>query len=531
MDNCSTTTKKLLGALNVQYTNLYLEDAILSHPDHPSLLSISDTLEKYKIKNLAIKIDDNKIDQLPLPCIVQILNGGNSLFYVLADITDEKVAFFTNKSKLQYISRKKFLDIWTRVCLLVEVSDESKEIDIDRKIFAKRILMGLKIALPSLLLIWAVLGFSKAEIIGDSQTAIYAILFTILKIGGLTVGALLLWFEVDQYNPVLQNFCSGSSGDKVNCDSVLNSKYAKFLNGNLSLSLVGFSYFFATLGYLVLNTFSYPSLSLLSYISILTLPIILLSLYYQGGVIRQWCKFCILIQATLVLEILVVFLGGFYKETIAPETIPLFFALLLLPILFWKLTKPLIEKGKEINLYKRGLKRIKNNSNVLEGLLSKSRKISNSTKGLGISINSPTAKYDVIKVCNPYCGPCAKAHPILEELVDNGKINLQILFTTREDGNDHLTNPVKHFLAIDDQGDKNKTQAALHNWYSADKKDYGNFSQNYPMNGELEKQSKKLKLMRSWCEKETITYTPTIFINGYELPKEYSVEDLKEVLA
>lgn len=185
-----------------------------------------------------------------MPCIVQILNGGDFLFYVLADITNEKVAFFSNNSKLQYMSRKEFFDIWTGICLLVEVSEESREIEIDRKIFSKRILMVVAIVLASLLVTWVVLGFFKAEIFGDSKTTMYAILFTILKIGGLALGTLLLWFEVDQYNPTLQNLCSGSSGNRVNCDSVLNSKYAKFLNGNLSLSLVGFSYFFASLGYL-----------------------------------------------------------------------------------------------------------------------------------------------------------------------------------------------------------------------------------------------------------------------------------------
>jgi len=37
--------------------------------------------------------------------------------------------------------------------------------------------------------------------------------------------------------------------------------------------------------------------------------------------------------------------------------------------------------------------------------------------------------------------------------------------------------------------------------------------------------------MKAWCEKEGITHTPTIFINGYKLPKEYRIEDLKEINA
>jgi hypothetical protein len=34
----------------------------------------------------------------------------------------------------------------------------------------------------------------------------------------------------------------------------------------------------------------------------------------------------------------------------------------------------------------------------------------------------------------------------------------------------------------------------------------------------------------AWCKRERITHTPTIFINGYELPDEYNVHDLIDVI-
>jgi len=37
--------------------------------------------------------------------------------------------------------------------------------------------------------------------------------------------------------------------------------------------------------------------------------------------------------------------------------------------------------------------------------------------------------------------------------------------------------------------------------------------------------------MKNWCDKEGITHTPTIFINGRQLPKEYSIADIKEINA
>jgi protein-disulfide isomerase len=32
--------------------------------------------------------------------------------------------------------------------------------------------------------------------------------------------------------------------------------------------------------------------------------------------------------------------------------------------------------------------------------------------------------------------------------------------------------------------------------------------------------------MAAWCKENKISYTPTIFFNGHELPKEYDLEDL-----
>jgi thiol-disulfide isomerase/thioredoxin len=271
-------------------------------------------------------------------------------------------------------------------------------------------------------------------------------------------------------------------------------------------------------------------MGVLTFFSFLTTPIIISSIYYQAIEIKQWCKFCLGIQVILVAEMLIGYMGGFYRSKIELGTLSLLLVLLILPVLVWKFIKPLLEKDRETNLYKRGLKKIKNNPAVLEGLLAKSRKIETSTEGLGILLKKDTAQYNVIKVCNPYCGPCATAHPILEGLVNKGVISLQILFTATVEENDRAIKPVRHLLAINDLGDSNRTKEAMDYWYLAPKRDYEAFARKYPIYGELAQQDSKVKAMSDWCKKEEITHTPTIFINGFELPNEYAVIDLVEVL-
>ena len=528
MDNCVSAIKKILYLLNVKSTNKYIKDSVLSHPDHPSLLAVSDTLEKFKIASLAVNIREEKIYDIPLPCIVQVKKEGASLFFVLHKISDDEIEYFNEENKPIKAAKEQFFKIWTGICLLVEANEESGEIDIDKKFLSKRLLNGLKISIGLFLFIWIILTFFNSEATTNFISASYIALYTALKITGLIVGGVLLWFDVDQYNPTLQNFCTGT-GKKINCNSVLNSKHSKLFKETLSLSELSFAYFFSTLLFLTITGFSFASLSMLGFLSFASLPVIAASVYYQAFIIKHWCKFCIIIQAVLVSEIVVSFIGNFYTYNIQWLAIPLFIALFLIPLLAWKLIKPLLELEKQTNVHKRGLKKIKNNPHVFEGLLVKSRKVQTSTEGLGISIIHPKAKYNIIKVCNPYCGPCANAHPLLEELVNIGKINLQIIFTARSI-DDRNGKPVSHLLAIDQFYNKKKTQQALDDWYLADQKDYDVFAHKYPMNGELKEQISKLEAMREWCNAENITHTPAIFINGYELPKEYSIQDLKEIL-
>lgn len=97
-------------------------------------------------------------------------------------------------------------------------------------------------------------------------------------------------------------------------------------------------------------------------------------------------------------------------------------------------------------------------------------------------------------MCNPYCGPCAKAHTILEELVNQEKINLQVILRQVQ-----IKKIIKQSLFVIFwqlmKGDKKKTQNALDNWHKAENKDDDLFAAKYPMNGEMNHQDKKIEAM------------------------------------
>jgi protein-disulfide isomerase len=202
----------------------------------------------------------------------------------------------------------------------------------------------------------------------------------------------------------------------------------------------------------------------------------------------------------------------------------------LLPIFFWVATKKVYTNAIRAEDYRKKVSQFKYNKEIFNSLLAKQKAISSSTEGLGITIGNPSAKNTIIKVCNPYCAPCSKAHPIIDELLEqNEDVKVQILFTAKDD-NSIPAKTVKHLMALYAKGDQQQICKALDDWYRADKKNYEVFAIKYLLNGELEKQGEKLQAMSQWCEETDITFTPTFFINGYRLPGIYSIEDLKYLI-
>jgi hypothetical protein len=231
----------------------------------------------------------------------------------------------------------------------------------------------------------------------------------------------------------------------------------------------------------------------------------------------------------LILEVLAVSGGLFWSGGIDVSAVGFFLFLFTGIILGGILIKPMLGQQDKIYSVKRELAKLKSNKELFEMSLSRSRKIKNDPHGLGILMKGENAKHQVIKVCNPYCAPCAKSHPVLENLFAKGNIDLRILFTPGY-GDEKKEKTVRHLLAIKGKGDSKLMHQALDDWYGAEMKDYNAFAAKYPMNGELLQQEEKMKAMEDWCQKEKVHYTPTVFINGYELPAEYNVEDLKYIL-
>lgn len=521
-------TIAFLKLLNVKVNSVTVNETLQNHPDWPSLLCISDSLTKWNIPNAAAKIDPAEIDLLPTPFIAHTNETENPLVIVKQVAANSIECLSKNYTKLKSISKEDFFKTWGGIYLIAEPTEESGELDF--KISKRKAFINALIPV-ALLILFAAFSFTDfyntlASTPGFNVIAIYLqylILFT-----GVIVTSLLLWYEVDKNNPVLQKVCTGII--KGNCNAILTGRQAKLFNW-LSWSEIGFFYFTGSL--LVLSFAGSNSISALAWLNTLALPYTVFSIYYQWRVAKQWCVLCLAVQALLLLGGANIFINHLLLPLSGLQIFFFIYSLLLflLPALLWYAIKPFILKLQESKTTKRQYLRIKFNSQIFETLLKKQKVITIPTDGLGIVIGNPNATNTLIKICNPYCGPCAKAHPKIEKLLEEiPNLKAQIIFTTPNKPNNPAYEPVSHLMAIAAENNGHKIKRALDDWYLPKEKDYNVFKNKYPLNTELTKQGKKMEAMEKWCCAMEIKATPTILINGYELPDAYSIEDLNYFL-
>ncbi|MES2730208.1 MAG: thioredoxin domain-containing protein [Bacteroidota bacterium] len=529
IDNALVATTQLIANLGVSVTKTTIQSVLTEHPEYPSLLSISDSLSKWKIDSQAIRVDPASLDKIPLPFIAHT-NTGEGLFLTVTKVTSDTVEYEEPKGGRQKIvqTRDEFMKVWSRTVLIAGADDTSGERDYAQQRQKEWLNTSrfpfLVTGLALLTVLYAVILFYTLGTAG-----LYQSLLPVIKLAGCIVTGLLLWFEIDQNNSVLKQLCT--AGKNTDCKAILKSKEAKLFSW-LSWSEIGFFYFAGSLFYSLFSIgHEVSGINLLVWLNALALPYPIFSLYYQWKVAKQWCPLCVMVQALLLIE--AVYFGVGYWQTGLYAVLPsvsacfMFLAAFAFSIVLWAAIKPFLLKAQQADTSRKELARLKHNPQLFAALLEKQPPVVANPEGLGITMGNPNARHTIIKVCNPYCGPCAKAHPEVEELLElSNDVKVQIIFTAYQEDNPQ-TKPVKHLLAIHGKHDENMTKKALDDWYLSPTKDYDAFAALYPMNGELQKQGAKLEAMQQWCEAMQIAFTPTFFVNGHQLPEPYSIQDVK----
>lgn len=522
--------RHLLLQLDVKHTNYRLWSDIENHVDYPSLLTVKDTLGNYGIDSAAVRKGNLSYADFETPfiCSIQHETWPMPAFTLVTQCDAETIGYFDPTSdKLVKCALKDFEKIDKEVLLLLDAEDKKDEPGYHHNRITER--NNKILSVFPFIVLFLLISFSVFSQLAYTATTWLSSYFTITSTLGLAISCLLVWHSVDDHNPFLKEVCGGQ-GRKINCNAVLSSKGASFLGTDWSAW--GFSFFLTSFLCNIFISGQAPMIAFWAAVNIIASLFIPYSIYYQAVVVKQWCPLCLGILAVLLVN-----LGGaalfLMREPNPWAQVAEYRSVIviLLGLLVWTLTMiaiPLIREARDSKNYETRWKKLKYHPDIFHSFLEKSNKIPAPPDDLGIVVGNPDASLEIIKVCNPYCGPCSKAHPELDRLVkNNANVKIRIIFTATGDGDDRRTLPVSHLLAIHAMSGAQKVRQALDDWYMASQKNYEQFSAQYPVNGELAQQQHKIHAMRDWCNAMKIRATPTIFINGYELPETYRVTDLK----
>lgn len=211
--------------LNVPVTKTYIREQIEGHPDYPSLLSISDVLKTVGVDNVSIVLKTEKINRLETPVLAQVEIKHKKEFTIIRSVGNKEVTFFDPVGqRYDTIARDKFAELFTGVVLLTEIADVVGEKNYsdhrkaEKRALSNKVTAGL--ALPVFTIFILIISFFT-----HPADAIYPSIYTLLTLAGTAAASLLLWYEIDQHNPTLQQICSG--GAKLNCKAILNSPASK----------------------------------------------------------------------------------------------------------------------------------------------------------------------------------------------------------------------------------------------------------------------------------------------------------------
>ena len=484
---------------------------VQSHPEYPSLLAISDTLSFFKINNYAASLSKDEISKLP-EYFVAYLNvelSEPTMFFIKNE--SENLYKLQSKNDNEIIDKKELENRWRDIILLAEAQEEYKE-----KTIAKTSATTISIAFSTIFL-GLVYYFSSSLIFT---------LFSLLPIIGLLLSIEALKTELGIESKISQSFCNVIPN--ADCGQVINSTKNKWLQ---KIKISDISFWFFTSQLLAIFVFSVAQLpsqffSIMMIGLALSLPMTLYSIYFQYKIEKKWCPICLSIIGIVYLEFaFLLFLhNGFYANT---ASLVLFTSIFSLIAGLVYLLKPIFLEKKDISEKYIKQLRFSRNYEVFKNTLLKSE-----TQFFDkeyIVLGNRESKHKIFIVTSPFCGYCKDAHHVLDNICHRFGNDVGISIRFNFDENSTNKNLFLRLAEIYETKGDTDFMIALKNWFENKNLDnwlnkFGNFENTDGIENKL------IEITNENKEKG-LNFTPNIFLNQSDYPKQYERENLEYFIA
>lgn len=467
-----------------------------SHPNYPSALAFSDTLNFMGVKNDAYELDKEYWDELPEEFIAIVDNS-----FSLVKKNGNNYSIYSDKAK--NISKEELYKSSTDFVLLFEKEKVDNKATMSYQPFLYIVF--------ALFLIYSLIDFVWYETI-----------FNFLSLVGVYISMEIFNQKFGNTSTVIGSICGDASANQpVNsCNKIINQDKTSILGLKFSdFSLI----YFITISFLGL--FLPSTAFILKGLSVLSLIAIGYSLYIQAFVEKTFCRVCLLIISILLVQLVI---SAFFIESIFLDMIEITLFSLIIGIISFSVILYLnnILQEKE-NLQKSNAKnlRFKRNYDLFKRELLEEQKIVFTDKET-FFVGNREAKLHIAIVSNPYCGFCKDAHKILEDILEKNPndVSVQIRFNYfPQNQNEKYTNLISDFMYIYKTQPEKDFLNAVENWF--ENKDENKIRQ---MAGTTSNNEDLSPIIRMSEENKDagLNFTPIFVINGYQFPEKYDREDI-----
>jgi len=196
-----------------------------------------------------------------------------------------------------------------------------------------------------------------------------------------------------------------------------------------------------------------------------------------------------------------------------------------IPTAVINLTIPVLSQVKKTEQITQRFNAFKMNEDVFYPFLQRQKRYDVDKSVSKILFGNPDSKTLITVLTNPHCAPCARMHFRIEKLLKNtgDSFCVQYIFTSFYEEVESSA----HFLISAYLKFPLETVKTVYSeWFKEGKYRREDFYSRYACEQDEETENEFLQ-HKKWKETVQIYGTPTILINGYELPDNYKIEDLK----
>ena len=502
-----------LHLLNVKHTKDFANKHFREHPHKYNLFGLSKMLSDYGIENKGFKTENKEeaIKILEAPFIAHI----GTDFVVVFKITTDRVHYVWQGKNVD-VTLDEFLKSWSGTVLLAEENENSIEPDYKKNRQKEWLAMLKKGGIVSAAGVLAALFFVHNRVYDN----VGWMLVLVISFVGLYISYLLMQKQLHIHSEYSDKICSLFKQN--DCNNVLESKAAK-LGNIISWSEIGFGYFISNAIIILLYPALFPYLAI---INLFTLPYAFWSVWYQKYEAKQWCVLCLLVLVVLWAIFAVNLLFGTIQLPAFQLT-----ELLLVGVIYFvppvatNLLAPLIAQARKTEQITQEFNALKINEDVFEALLKKQTQYEVSKDTSKIILGNANADILITILTNPHCAPCSLMHTRVEKLLQdtNHSVAVQYIFSSF---NEELESSARFLIAAYLTQPIEKAKVIYNEWFEEGKRKREAFFEKYKCSHN-EQTEAELQKHTQWKEASQINATPTVLVNGYALPANYKIEDLK----